>query len=382
MARLRSVLLCAFAVAACKRSRLIRSFVLLVAVLAANEASGAPAYPVSARLALAPQEDQRCLSLPDGTDCAIVEASRAAFAAVLSRMFRTSAKPDLQLVLSVKSADFSRWASTQLELVVRVRVLTPEGGLVDELEAYGSAATLVLEPEAIARARAVAAQEAANDFERRYANSTKIGDYLVSKKIAPASAVAVPERSDKLITFAAGLGLVQGGGDDGVAIAPTVRIAVSNRWLFIQAMYSRYTSSFQGVYISPGRLTQALDADLATNDLGLEAGAVIRFTPTVELRFGPGLHYLSGDGSIDPGDGGPTNSSSYSTVCPTFLASISSSFIPVHNGPRFLTGLEARAYFFSSVDLPELLRTVPTAKTSFALFLGVELPWDKKRSAP
>lgn len=61
-----------------------------------------------------------------------------------------------------------------------------------------------------ANAESVAAEDAALNFQRAYGNSSRIGDYLVQGKVAPASVVAVPARSDQLFTLAAGLGFVPG----------------------------------------------------------------------------------------------------------------------------------------------------------------------------
>jgi hypothetical protein len=75
--------------------------------------------------------------LPNEADCSVVEAARAAFAATVARMFKPGATPDLELVLSVKSADFVS-SNSELLLVVHIRVISPEGHPIDEHDLYGS----------------------------------------------------------------------------------------------------------------------------------------------------------------------------------------------------------------------------------------------------
>jgi hypothetical protein len=366
MARLRSVLVCEIAAAARKPA-------LLFILLAAHAASAAPLYPVSARLTLGPPASQHCLVFAGDTDCRVLRTVKDAFEATVSRMFNPAGNaPDLQLVLTVKSAEFSRVSSPRLDLEVRVRVLTPGGEELDEIEAFGHADLLDTDGAAMTGAEQVASAEAVHDFEHKYADSSKVGDYLVTKKVATASAVGVPERSDNLITFAAGAGFVQGGGDGDLALAaPSFRVMKSSGRLMVQLMYSHSTPSFRGTFAN---ITQ--DTDLNTNDLGLEAGAVVRLSRAIELHAGPGLHYLFGDASFNYPANSP--SPSFGKASATIFASLSTSILLARSGPRLVVGVEARAYFFTTVGLPELSRTVPAANTSFGLFAGLEWPWKAK----
>jgi hypothetical protein len=343
--------------------------------LAALRVNATPVYPVSARLTLAPRSEQKCLDLQPKLDCRIIDAARDAFAADVARLFKASSAPDLQLVLSIKRAEISRVAAIQLDLGTQVRVLTPTGEIIDEIDSSGVADVLAMEEESIRRAQFVAADQAVADFERGYASSTKIAVYLVAKQIAPAEAVAVEERSEKNLWIAAGLGAALGGSDDSVAVAPSLRVAGAYRFLFAQAVYSHYTSSFQAVDSSFGSVVLA-NADLTTNDLGLDAGLALRLTRSLELRAGPGLHLLWGNGTFNspPHSSTQPSSASFSVASPTLFTSVSSSFISIRHGPRFVLGAEAHVYFLSSVDLPELGRKVPAANVSFGVFLGFELP--------
>jgi len=331
-------------------------------------AGRAATYPVSANLVLAPQSAQRCLSLPQESDCRVVQFARDAFALAVARMFTPSAPGNLQLEMSIKSADI---VGVELELLVRVRVLAPDGRFVQELTAFGSAPALERDPDTLARAEQVAAEAAARDFEGVYARARDVGEYLISNKAATAEAVRVPARGDRLITLAAGIGMMQGGGDDDFALAATLRIAASYRWGSLQLFYSHYSSTFIGGQTLGA--PQPLGADLATNDIGLEAGAVFRLTPSWEVRAGPGVHFLFGDASFK--EDTPTLPSSFTSFAPTLYGSVARSFLATRTGPYLSIGIETRGYFFTSVDLPQLLRKVPVANFSAVLFVALELPW-------
>jgi len=327
-------------------------------------------YPIVARLRMAPIDQQHCPMIGVERDCALLDAVQSAFGRVVSRLFIPGSSPDIELEVQVHSAEVLR-PGLRFDLTTRVRVLTPGGEVIDEIDAGGQAPLLSSEDkDSLANAIRNAADDAAATFQRAYVNDQKVGEYLVSKKIGPPAVVALPDRSDRLVMLEAGLGFVQGSGESDFAANLSLRAALAWRWLLVQGMYSRYTSSFQGVQDPSAALAES---DLVTNDLGLDVGAIYRFTRSIELRGGPGVHFLFGDASQG------SVSQSFSKVAPGLFASISTSFLLSRNAPRFVLGMEFRAYFFSSVDVPQLLRTIPAANTAFALVLGVELPWDPKR---
>jgi hypothetical protein len=342
--------------------------------LLAHGALAKPTYPVTARLETAPEMSGACD--PARIECGIVAALREAFQGAIARMFEPGPAPNLRLVLSVKSAQTGQGVGgNELTVVALVRVLTPEGETIDELEALGRG-PLVVQPADVALAESRASQDCARDFERRYANSTKIGDYLVTKKVAPAAAVGVSGRSEKLFSAFAGLGAMQGGGDGGTAIAPSLRLAVTVRWFTVQLSYLHASASYQAESL-PNTPPGTVPATLSINDLGLEAGFAWRLSPVFELHAGPGIHYFTGDGTRDPQIGSAPSTaaaSSYSTFSPDLFASLSGSFFLSRNGPRFVAGVEARAFFFTNTDLPDSGRTVPAANTYFGAFLGFEFP--------
>jgi hypothetical protein len=331
----------------------------------------AATYPVSANLVLAPRSAQSCLQLSRESDCAAAPIARDAFARAVIRMFTPSGPGNLRLELSIKSVEVT---GIQLDLYVRVQVRAPDGQLIEELVAFGGAPALDRSPDTLHRAEVAAAEVAALDFERLYSNASSVGEYLVSNKAGPAETLRVPVRSDKLVTLAASVGIVEGGGDDAFAVAPGLRVAVSLGRGFAQVAYSHYSSSFTGGQTQG--IVQPFGASLATNDLGLELGAVFRPTKALELRAGPGVHFLFGDASFD--QDAATLPSSFSKIAPVLYGSIATSFLAGRKGPRFSFGLEARGYFFTTADLPQLLRTVPVANLSAAVFLALELPWDSQ----
>ncbi|HEY2031255.1 MAG TPA: hypothetical protein VGH20_18820 [Myxococcales bacterium] len=352
-----------------RRHPFARSLVLALFVTASS--AFAATYPVRAQLRLAPKDRQQCLSLPEGPDCSVVELARSAFAAAAARMFVTSGSPDLILVLEVRQAEVSRIVGVQLDLATRVTVESPGGDVIDVIDSSAAAPVLVAERGPLLGAARAAAADAALDFERSYASSSKIGDYLVGKKVAPASAVAVRERSDKLVTVAVGLGFVQGSGDSSASIAPSVRVAWSYGWFFAQGTYTHYAAVFDAVAAN-GDLFGNTSLDV--NDFGIEAGFVWRLPHNFEVRAAPGLHVLAG--TADAGDIGAP---SFTEAAPVVYGSITNSFIPFHGSPRIVAGVEARGYFFTAVALPEVGRKLPIANSAFALTLGLEFPWSAQK---
>jgi hypothetical protein len=326
-------------------------------------------YPVSAHLTLGATTDQRCLKVPgsDRTYCGAVEDARIAFASAVVRMFESRPNPDLQLVLTVADTAILETAIGGLDLVLdtRVQVLSPAGELLDQVEAVGRVA--ILDTNGLEAAAAEAARAAARDFEIQYARSGAVASFLVGNRIAPAAAVAIPERSRTVTTLSFGLGLVQGD-DDSTMPVPSVCVARSFGRLAFQVVYSLYGSDINGGIRGKG--------EVLTGDLGLEAGAVFRFTPTIELRAGPGIHFLHGNADTN------STSSSFVKIAPALFASLSAAMLPLRSGFRFLFGVEARAYFGTTVDLPEISRSASVANNSLSVFFGGEFPWGATGGAP
>lgn len=361
-------------------TRFTRLAPVLLLVLATRPALPEPFYPVSACLTLAPREEQHCLKVSGAGkgDCSVVEQAHAAFSVVVARMFTSGTPADLQLVLTVTDADVFEISNGGMELNVRtlVRVLAAGGNALDEISSVGRAP--ILAQTAIDTAAGVAAESAARAFEVSYARSSSVRDWLAANKVATAAAVSIPERGDKLVSASVGGGLVQGGGDSDVVPGPSVRVGGSFGRFVMQAMYWRYASSFQGVV--PNGFGRTAPANLHVDDFAIEAGVSFRISPAIELRAGPGLHYLSARGEFDDRRDG-TGVSSSKRLSPSAFASLSTTFLPFRSGARFFAGLEARAYFFSAVDMGAAGRRIPAANTSLGLIVGAEFPWGSGGSA-
>ncbi|HEY2028877.1 MAG TPA: hypothetical protein VGH20_06680 [Myxococcales bacterium] len=307
-----------------------------------------------------------------------MEQTRVAFTEAVARMFTPKPTPDLELELAVETAEIFEQVQGGfvLDIEARIRVLTPEGALLDAVHAVGRRS--VTADTAVDRAALEAARVAARDFEEKYDRSSAIRAWLVSSGVASASAVALPPRSRQLFWIAPVLG-VGTGGDKSMTVIPAVRVGASWNWLMLQAMYAHHGPDFTAALLANSNQLSNPVATLSTNDFGLEIGGVLRPWESIELRAGPGVHYLFGSASTDPAEPGQQGSESYSKLSPTLFASISTTFLPFRNGARFVVGAEARVYFSSSTDLAELGRRVPLLDNSFGLFLGIEAPWKSSR---
>jgi hypothetical protein len=360
------------------RSARLFSFLILL-----GGAATASTYPVGARLVLDALDNQHCLRVTGGdrTDCSAVEEAHRAYADAVARMFEPGRPPDIELLLTVESVEIYPQVTggLSLDMVVRVRVRSPAGEVLDTITSDGRA--VVSEVTAVADAAARAAADAARAFEVQYARSEAVANFLVAGGAAPASEVTIGPRSSSLLWFAPGFGLHQGGDTDAGA-APSFRIGGSYGWLMAQLIYGRSSPSFEGAQAS-GRFPATLHA----NDIGLDAGIVYRPFSALELRVGPGVHYLFGsaeaDGSTPSFLEAPPGNVSYGKLAPTAFASLTASFLPFRNGTRFFAGVEGRGYFFTGLRLPEFGRTVPVADWSLSAMIGIELPWSRaSRSNP
>jgi hypothetical protein len=329
---------------------------------------------VSARLILAAPEDQHCLQEPGGPrkDCSVVEAARAAFSAMTSRLFTSRPRADLDLILTVDDVLIANSAAGGLNLKIWVRalVLTPGGEVLDEIRTDGEAS--ITEDAPVKSAAMAAAGQAARRFEGQYARSAAISSYLVGNKIAPDD-VDPPARSDQVVTTTAGLGLAVGSGDSAVSTSFSFGASLAWRFLFAQVAFARSSPRFEGG-IQTGT-THGNNATLETNDLGLELGWVQRF-PHLDLRVGGGLHYLLGSAQFDAARVGAEDT--YHKLSPAAFASVSVPILPYPSAYRFVVGVEARFYFLADVTLPDMARSPPAANSAFGLFIGGEFPWGKR----
>jgi hypothetical protein len=351
--------------------RYVQFFSVLITTSAA-----ASTYPVGARLVLAPAGQQHCLQTAGGSlrDCGVVEQARKAFGEAAARMFAPRADPELELLLTVQDAQIFEQVSggLSLDVVVRIAVSWRDGRPLDEIVSNGR--VTVGSATSVEDAAAGAAQDAARNFELDYARSERVSSFLVREQVAPESAVAIPRRGDFVFALGVGFGAAQGAGDGDAALLPSVRLSQTFHWFVLQAMYARYTPGF---FSQPEQaVPDTTRATLQTNDLGVEVGGVLRFGPSFELRGGPGLHYLVGEAVLD--DGLRSLTHSFGKIAPSVFATLSASFLPFPSGFRFQAGIEARAWFGTTVDAPEMGRSVPVASTSLALVFGGEFTWDRR----
>jgi hypothetical protein len=119
-------------------------------------------------------------------------------------------------------------SALELDLDLRDSVLAPEGRLINQIDSSALVPLWTVEKGPIALALREATRRAALDFESNYRESTKVADFLIGAKVAPASAVAAEWRSDRLITIAAGAGAAVGG-DNSFEVATTVQLSASWR---------------------------------------------------------------------------------------------------------------------------------------------------------
>jgi hypothetical protein len=341
--------------------------------------AAASTYPIGAKLVLDAPENQRCLQEPgaDRKDCGAIEESRRAYADAVKQMFEAGKAPDIELVLTVQAVEVYPQATggLSLDLTTRVRVQSPSGEILDTIVSDGRAPVMGETPVADAVARA--ATDAARDFEVQYSRSDAVARFLVTGGAAPASALTIAPRNATLFWFAPAIGLHQGGDADTVPAA-SLRIGASYGWFMAQLVYGRSSASFEGAQ-SSGRFPATLNA----NDLGVDAGVVYRPFSALELRAGPGLHYLFGSAEADGTDSfnqAPA-SVSYARLSPTIFASLTTTFLPHRSGTRFFAGLEARGYFLSTVHVPEFGRALPAADWTLSALVGVELPWSRSSRA-
>jgi hypothetical protein len=140
-------------------------------------------HRASARLTMAPREEQHCVLTLGNEDvyCAVLKQARAAFTETAARISTPGAAPRLWLVLTVENALLYQQARGGLtyDLRVKVDIKSPDGVLLDTIHANGDAA--LFDTKEIKRASIEATLAAARDFERRYSSSDAVAGYLAGK---------------------------------------------------------------------------------------------------------------------------------------------------------------------------------------------------------
>ena len=338
-----------------------------------SAALAAPRYPLRASVSFEMAAD--CVTA-DETICGLARGIPAAFSQAAARLFSNSGTPaELELSVRVTGIDLiSSVGGSQLLLRVRVD-LVAAGQALGSIEVVGEGAFLEYARSSIEAAAARAARKAAENFLAAFPEgSPELVQYLSQRNLARPSDYVRPART--VSRFAAGLGSGGFEGGDGDMVAGFgLEARQTFHWFTVAVSVSRTSPNFMAA--RPGATT-AVDANLATWDVGFEPGASFTLLPNLDLRAGPGLHLLVGDASFGSGGlNGPAQS--YSDWAVDAWAGLSLAVLPSHFGSRVLLSLIGRVYFGSSVDLPQLSRRVPIIDNSFLLVVGYE--WNLGRES-
>jgi len=330
---------------------------------------------MTARLTIAADQRDRCLVRnQENCDVVLGDLLQKAYESVLRRMFQApalDAPADLDITVAPTFADVPEGMGGQVVLETSLVIAAATAGEIDRLGCSGHSTVLGPERDSIVKAAERASQELAQNFERTFANSQRVFNWLRGRGVEPVdSALSWPARPDWITFIDLGGGPVIGGGD---AAAPGLlaRLGIAGRWFIVQGIAGRWVPSFNTA--PSGLFTDTrTSADLETTDLGLEAGPRLRLGNSLELRAGGGFHVLWG--SAQPNTRSPSQSYSFSSVTPTAFGAFQYTFWPTGSRFRIRTGLEIRKYVSTTVGFPELSRTIPIADTYVGLYLGFEAP--------
>ena len=339
------------------------------------------AYPLTARLEFdAEHRDDRCRVRDDeNCDIALGESLRTAYETVVRRMFESpaaGAAADLDITVSPVVADVIEGMGAR-EVMLEARVII-RSATAGELERVSySARSPVLGPEraSIVNAADRASQEITGEFEKRFADSKPVFNWLHGRGVEPFdSALSWPLRADWIAFLDLGAGPVLGGGD---AAAPGLlaHLGIASRWFVTQAIVCRWVAPFHTAIARNPFPEIRYNADLATTDLGIEAGLRMRVGNAMELRAGGGVHALWGTAEVHTSaQTEPT--SSFSTVTPTVFGTAQYVFWPTGSRFRIRVGVELRGYLSTNVDLvvQEFSRKVSVADGYLGVYLGFETP--------
>jgi len=337
------------------------------------------AYPVTARLRFdAEHRNDRCrVRDEENCDIAFGESLKSAYESVVRRMFQSpaaGAPADLDITVSPVVAEvIEGMGAREVVLEGRVIIRSATTGELDRRSYSARSPVLGSEGVSIVNAAHRASQEITLEFERTFADSKPVFNWLHGRGVEPVdSALSWPMRADWIAFLDLGGGPVIGGGD---AAAPGLlaRFGIAGRWFITQAIVGRWVPPFDTAIRRDGTPEVRYDADLATTDLGIEAGPRIRLGNAMELRAGGGVHVLWGTAEAHtPAQTDPT--SSFSTVTPTAFGAAQYTFWPTGSRFRIRVGVELRKYLSTTVGFQEFSRTIPVADTYLGVYLGFETP--------
>jgi hypothetical protein len=333
----------------------------------ADVAAGTTAYPFTANLTLAAEQREKCL-VRNGENCEVELGNvlQRAYDDVFRRMFRVTAgdaRPDLDITVVPAAASVADDMGGRAMLETTVTIVSATAGRIDAFDCSGQSTVLGDGPQYVVTAADEAASQLARDFERKFADSPRVFNWLHGRGIEPVdSALSWPARPDWIAFFDASGGAMIGAGDE-AAPAFVARFGAAGPWFVVQGILGRWVPSF-----ATSASGASANADLETTDFGLEAGFRLRRGDRWELRAGGGGHVLWGFA-------GPYgyDSVTFTRLTPTLFGAVQYTLWPTGSRIRVRTGLEVRSYLTATADLAPF-RDVKAADTYVGFSIGLEFP--------
>jgi hypothetical protein len=324
------------------------------------------------------------ISAPANPSCTVPvgEQTRDAYTALVRRMFRgpaPDAAPEAELRVSINAAELELRSGGWRAVVEHTVSLYGSSGSSEVARWIVRAEEPILgrDEQSMIGAFARAVEAAAQKIELGLSTSPPSG----WARAAPAEPPApiredVPALGGPVAFLNFGLGVVTGSdGRDGGIFA---RGGVIADLLLVQVAGGLWSTSFAPS--SPNPDLNFFPVVLDTAALGLELGGAFRRRGW-DVRLGGGAHLLRGHANqtyLDrsgPGAAQVETSFAFMRIVPSIFGSVQYAGDLAAGRLRLYLGLEARAYFGTTVHFAEYGRSASIAENSLLLFAGVELPW-------
>lgn len=325
---------------------------LFLALLALAGSAQAATYPISARLLMSDEARAFCKVEGAHDECAapVGQQVQEALESAVRRMFVAPLQgqyPDLLLGAKVRTAGLQGGSAI---ITMTVQISSPAGSEIDTLSVRGDAIALETDAQSLPGLFARSARDAADNFERDFANSEPVVRWLAARNITPVgSEIVGPAR--------AALALFLDGGGEAVSVpdgtGPGIRagMGVTGKWFLLRGTFAHWTSD-----LSTG--------GLKTTEWGIEGGPVWRPTRNWEVRAGGGVQFASGS----------VGDQEFSTTMPSLFAGVQYAAWPGGPGPmRVRFALEFHTHFDTAVTFPGF-QPIDVAGPSVGLFVGIEVP--------
>jgi hypothetical protein len=357
-------------------------------LLLAQPAFADPRYSFSLRVTAAPQTraarptyGRAAGEAPDAVlarialDTLALDATRRATGALLRIV---ELKEDLWLQIESVSGETSIAADGQVaEIEEEVTLSTASGIALDRFREAGQSPILSDSPQSMAnafvRAAEVAARRLVNDLDASLPFARWLHDHGVVE-VAPAA------RWPELPTFSS---FLEGGvayhsisSNDGLSFS--LRSGFELPFAFVSVTAGRWSQPFTATPVFASNSPS--EGSVVTNEVGFEAGPVLRLGSHVQLSVGVGAHLAWGSADFgywtgSPSTPSPSLSFSYSQLMPALSGSLAYISSPLNSGMRFRMCLVVRHYHASAVSFAELKNSsFQPGETSVALMVGPELP--------